>query len=160
MLLFTKGGRGRVDKKEEIRIVKKAIKGKPDAYGQLISEYQKYLYRVAFLYIKNEKLEIHLQNRIKSNAKSILFFSIFVVISFFLGRFSMDLSTALYIEPIPCAIFFVAGCCLSYVLCSSKYADARKAQKDSYDKSINDQKEISSFSQYSSKNRLIISPFL
>ena len=43
MLLFTKGGRGRVDKKEEIRIVKKAIKGKPDAYGQLISEYQKYL---------------------------------------------------------------------------------------------------------------------
>lgn len=89
----------------------------------------------------NEKLEIHLQNRIKSNAKSILFFSIFVVISFFLGRFSMDLSTALYIEPIPCAIFFVAGCCLSYVLCSSKYADARKAQKDSYDKSINDQKE-------------------
>lgn len=55
MLLFTKGGRGRVDKKEEIRIVKKAIKGKPDAYGQLISEYQKYLYRVAFLYIKNEQ---------------------------------------------------------------------------------------------------------
>lgn len=53
MLLFTKGG-GRVDKKEEIRIVKKAIKGKPDAYGQLISEYQKYLYRVAFLYMKNE----------------------------------------------------------------------------------------------------------
>ena len=30
-----------MDKKEEIRIVKKAIKGKPDAYGQLISEYQK-----------------------------------------------------------------------------------------------------------------------
>ena len=55
MLLFTKGGRGRVDKKEEIRIVKKAIKGKPDAYGQLISEYQKYLYRVAFLYMKNEQ---------------------------------------------------------------------------------------------------------
>ena len=53
MLLFTKGGT--VDKKEEIRIVKKAIKGKPDAYGQLISEYQKYLYRVAFLYMKNEQ---------------------------------------------------------------------------------------------------------
>jgi RNA polymerase sigma-70 factor (ECF subfamily) len=53
MLLFTKGGR--VDKKEEILIVKKAIKGKPDAYGQLISEYQKYLYRVAFLYMKNEQ---------------------------------------------------------------------------------------------------------
>lgn len=89
----------------------------------------------------NEKLEIHLQNRIKSNAKSILFFSIFAVISFFLGRFSIDLSKALYIELIPCAIFFVAGCCLSYVSCSSKYADARKVQKDSYDKSINDQKE-------------------
>ena len=44
-----------MDKKEEIRIVKKAIKGKPDAYGQLISEYQKYLYRVAFLYMKNEQ---------------------------------------------------------------------------------------------------------
>lgn len=41
-----------MDKKEEILIVKKAIKGKPDAYGQLISEYQKYLYRVAFLYMK------------------------------------------------------------------------------------------------------------
>lgn len=44
-----------MDKKEEIRIVKKAIKGKPDAYGQLISEYQKYLYRVAFLYMKNDR---------------------------------------------------------------------------------------------------------
>ena len=44
-----------MEKKEEIRIVKKAIKGKPDAYGQLISEYQKYLYRVAFLYMKNEQ---------------------------------------------------------------------------------------------------------
>lgn len=42
MLLFTKGGRGRVDKKEEIRIVKKAIKGKPDAYGQLISDFDSF----------------------------------------------------------------------------------------------------------------------
>ena len=40
MLLFTKCGR--VDKKEEIRIVKKAIKGKPDAYGQLISDFDSF----------------------------------------------------------------------------------------------------------------------
>lgn len=40
MLLFTKGGR--VDKKEEIRIVKKVIKGKPDAYGQLISDFDSF----------------------------------------------------------------------------------------------------------------------
>ena len=31
-----------VDKKEEIRIVKKAIKGKPDAYGQLISDFDSF----------------------------------------------------------------------------------------------------------------------
>ena len=31
-----------MDKKEEIRIVKKAIKGKPDAYGQLISDFDSF----------------------------------------------------------------------------------------------------------------------
>ena len=44
-----------MDKKRKSELLKKAIKGKPDAYGQLISEYQKYLYRVAFLYMKNEQ---------------------------------------------------------------------------------------------------------
>ena len=31
-----------MDKKEEIRIVKKVIKGKPDAYGQLISDFDSF----------------------------------------------------------------------------------------------------------------------
>ena len=89
----------------------------------------------------NDKLEIHLQNRVKSTAKCVFLFSIFAIIFFFLGRFSLDLSKALYIELIPCAIFFVSGCALSYALCSSKYADARKEQKDSYDEHLKRQKE-------------------
>lgn len=39
---------------EEIKLVKKAIKGNKKAYGRLIEEYQTYLYRTAFLYVKNE----------------------------------------------------------------------------------------------------------
>lgn len=39
---------------EEIRLVKKAMKGNPEAYGKLIHQYQNYLYKTAFLYVKNE----------------------------------------------------------------------------------------------------------
>lgn len=41
-------------KEDTIRLVKKAIKGNKSAYGELIAEYQVYLYKTAFLYVKNE----------------------------------------------------------------------------------------------------------
>lgn len=41
-------------KEETIRLVKKAIRGSKSAYGELIAEYQVYLYKTAFLYVKNE----------------------------------------------------------------------------------------------------------
>lgn len=41
-------------KEDTIRLVKQAIKGNMDAYGKLIAEYQIYLYKTAFLYVKNE----------------------------------------------------------------------------------------------------------
>ena len=41
-------------KEDTIRLVKKAIKGSKSAYGELIAEYQVYLYKTAFLYEKNE----------------------------------------------------------------------------------------------------------
>ena len=41
-------------KEDTIRLVKKAIKGSKSAYGELIAEYQVYLYKTAFLYVKNE----------------------------------------------------------------------------------------------------------
>lgn len=44
-----------MDSKEEIQLTRKAIKGNPDAYGRLIETYQSYLYKVAFLYMKNEE---------------------------------------------------------------------------------------------------------
>ncbi|WP_330641528.1 sigma-70 family RNA polymerase sigma factor [Faecalicatena sp.] len=37
------------------RLVKKAIRGNADAYGQLIQEYQAYLYKMAFLYMRNQE---------------------------------------------------------------------------------------------------------
>ena len=40
--------------KEELRLAQKAIKGNPDAYGLLITKYQTYLYKMAFLYMKSE----------------------------------------------------------------------------------------------------------
>lgn len=43
-----------MDSAKETSLVKKAIKGNPDAYGILITEYQTYLYKMAFLYMKNE----------------------------------------------------------------------------------------------------------
>ena len=41
-------------KEDTIRLVKQAIKGSKSAYGELIAEYQVYLYKTAFLYVKNE----------------------------------------------------------------------------------------------------------
>lgn len=41
-------------KEDTIKLVKKAIKGNMSAYGDLIAEYQVYLYKTAFLYVKNE----------------------------------------------------------------------------------------------------------
>lgn len=41
-------------KEDTIKLVKKAIKGNMSAYGELIAEYQIYLYKTAFLYVKNE----------------------------------------------------------------------------------------------------------
>ena len=43
---------------EEMRIsklAKKAVRGNADAYGQLITKYQEYLYKMAFLYMKNQQ---------------------------------------------------------------------------------------------------------
>jgi RNA polymerase sigma-70 factor (ECF subfamily) len=44
-----------MDFKEEVHLTRKAIKGNSDAYGCLIAAYQSYLYKVAFLYMKNEE---------------------------------------------------------------------------------------------------------
>ncbi|MDE7359594.1 MAG: sigma-70 family RNA polymerase sigma factor [Lachnospiraceae bacterium] len=41
-------------KEDTLKLVKKAIKGNVSAYGELIAEYQVYLYKTAFLYVKNE----------------------------------------------------------------------------------------------------------
>lgn len=43
-----------MDSKEELRLARKAVKGDSDAYGTLIVKYQEYLYKMAFLYMKNE----------------------------------------------------------------------------------------------------------
>ena len=44
-----------MDASENIRLIKKAIRGNPDAYGELIRLHQEYLYKIAFLYTKNEQ---------------------------------------------------------------------------------------------------------
>ncbi len=41
--------------KEYLHLVKKAVRGNPDAYGRLISEHQEYLYKMAFLYMRNQE---------------------------------------------------------------------------------------------------------
>lgn len=43
---------------EQLRLVKKAIKGDPDAYGSLVSEHQEYLYKMAYLYVHNENIAL------------------------------------------------------------------------------------------------------
>lgn len=40
--------------KSTLELVKKAVKGNTKAYGELVSEYQVYLYKTAYLYTKNE----------------------------------------------------------------------------------------------------------
>lgn len=43
-----------MDAAEQLKLVKRARKGNPDAYGKLISEYQEYMYKMAYLYVRNE----------------------------------------------------------------------------------------------------------
>lgn len=38
----------------QLKLIKKAVKGNPDAYGMLITELQEYLYKMAYLYVRNE----------------------------------------------------------------------------------------------------------
>ena len=40
------------------RWVKKAIRGNVDAYGQLVELYKTYLYKMAWLYVRNEDLAL------------------------------------------------------------------------------------------------------
>ena len=40
------------------RLVRSAIRGNVDAYGQLIEVYKTYLYRTAWLYVRNEDLAL------------------------------------------------------------------------------------------------------
>ena len=40
-------------KEDTTKLVKKAIRGSKSAYGELIAAYQIYLYKTAFLYVKN-----------------------------------------------------------------------------------------------------------
>lgn len=44
-----------MNQQEEQQLVRKAIKGNRKAYGKLVEAYQTYLYRTAFLYVKNEQ---------------------------------------------------------------------------------------------------------
>ena len=48
---------------EQIRLVKKAVKGDPDAYGRLITEHQEYLYKMAYLYVRNEETALDVVDR-------------------------------------------------------------------------------------------------
>ncbi len=43
---------------KQLKLVKKAIKRNPDAYGELIKEYQDYLYKTAYLYVKNDEMAL------------------------------------------------------------------------------------------------------
>lgn len=43
---------------DEKKLIKKAMKGNPDAYGQLIGRYQDVLYRTAFLHVKSEQVAL------------------------------------------------------------------------------------------------------
>lgn len=44
-----------MDAKEMEKLVRKAIKGNARAYGRLVRDQKEYLYRMAFLYMKNEE---------------------------------------------------------------------------------------------------------
>lgn len=45
---------------EEYSLVCKAIRGKSEAYGELIKIYNPYFYKVAFLYVKNEEVAMEI----------------------------------------------------------------------------------------------------
>ena len=47
-----------MDAAKQLKLVKKAVKGNPDAYGELIAEYQEYMYKTAYLYVKNEEIAL------------------------------------------------------------------------------------------------------
>lgn len=53
---------------EQLRLVKKAVKGNPDAYGKLIAEHQEYLYKMAYLYMHNEDLALDVVGTTMLNA--------------------------------------------------------------------------------------------
>jgi len=53
---------------EQIRLVKKAVKGDPDAYGALIAEHQEYLYKMAYLYVRNEETALDVVGSAMLNA--------------------------------------------------------------------------------------------
>lgn len=44
-----------METKEKQRLVKQAMKGSPDAYGKLIDMCREYLYKTAYLYVRNEE---------------------------------------------------------------------------------------------------------
>ncbi len=44
-----------IEPKEHLRLIKQAVRGNPDAYGKLITDHQEYLYKMAFLYMKNKE---------------------------------------------------------------------------------------------------------
>lgn len=44
-----------MDERRQLKLVKKAVNGNPDAYWELIKEYQDYMYRTAYLYVRNEE---------------------------------------------------------------------------------------------------------
>ena len=44
-----------MDPSEKRKLARKAIRKNPDAYGALITEYKEYLYKMAYLYMKNEQ---------------------------------------------------------------------------------------------------------
>lgn len=44
-----------MEKKVSLRLVERAVKGNKNAFGELIVKYQEYLYKLAFMYTKNEQ---------------------------------------------------------------------------------------------------------
>lgn len=44
-----------MEKKVSLRLVERAVKGNTDAFGELIAQHQTYLYKLAFMYTKNEQ---------------------------------------------------------------------------------------------------------
>lgn len=124
---------------------KKALKNLEDScndtFKKLKSAEEKIKFLQTDLKSANDKLDFYLHHKYKLLAKYLFFLFVFTLGSFFLGRLSMNSSSGLYVNLVPCLVFLISGCSVSYAFCSSKYADSRKAQKDSYDKHLEEQKE-------------------